>query len=75
MNHVFTLQVSGIDPAQEDYENKLYEAGCGDALIAGIEGTLYLDFDREGPSVEQAIVSATDAVTSAGGKVLRVLLR
>jgi hypothetical protein len=69
---MFTLQVSGIDTSR-DYENSLYDAGCGDALIAVVDGVVFLDFLREGPSFQQAVNAATDAVVAAGGKVERVM--
>jgi hypothetical protein len=73
MSHTFTLEVAGIDITRDNYEDALYEAGCDDALIAVVNGVVLLDFDREGPSFQQALVSATDAVQAAGGKVVRVL--
>lgn len=72
MNHAFTLEVEGIDTARGNYEDALFEAGCRDALIAVVDGKMFLDFDREGPSFQQAVNSATDAVRAAGGKVVRV---
>lgn len=33
MNHAFTLRVSGIETTG-NYEDRLYEAGCIDALVA-----------------------------------------
>ncbi|CDT98111.1 putative DNA-binding protein [Vibrio coralliirubri] len=38
--------------------DELYEAGCDDATPAVYGDTLYLEFDREAESFEQAIVSA-----------------
>jgi hypothetical protein len=73
MNHMFTLEVEGIDTTRGSYEDALYDAGCRDALIAVIDGKVFLDFDREGPSFQQAVISATDAVHAAGGKVMRVM--
>jgi hypothetical protein len=72
MSHIFTLQVSGLDTAT-DYEDRLYEAGCSDALPAIVDGTLYLDFDRDAPSFDDAIKSARQDVESAGGKVVQVM--
>lgn len=72
INHMFTLQVSGIDTSR-DYENSLYDAGCGDALIAVVDGVVFLDFDREGSTFQQAVKSATEAVAAAGGRVERVM--
>lgn len=72
MSHVFTLKVSGVDTAT-DYEDKLYEAGCSDALIAVIDDALLLDFEREAPSFAQAVSSASHDVEAAGGRVVQVL--
>ena len=58
MNDTFTLEVAGIDPNRDGFEDALYDAGCTDALIAVIDGKVFLDFDREGPSFQQAVNSA-----------------
>jgi hypothetical protein len=73
MNYMFTLEVSGIDTARENYEDALYEAGCDDALIAVVDGTMFLDFHREGLSFEDAVKSASHDVELAGGKVARIV--
>ena len=73
MSHSFTLEVAGIDTARERYEDFLYQAGCCDALIAVIGGTLFLDFDREATSFEAAVGSARRDVEAAGGRVVRML--
>ncbi len=69
----FTVQVDGIDPRADKYEDRLFEAGCGDALVAVIENTLFVDFDREAATYEAAISSATHDIEVAGGKVARIL--
>jgi hypothetical protein len=46
MNYAFTLEVSGIDTGREDYDDALYEAGCDDALIAVVNGKMFLDFPQ-----------------------------
>lgn len=66
----FTLRVEGIDTSKERYEDALYEAGCKDALVVVVDGTMYLDFDREAPSYEEAVVSAKMNVERAGGRVV-----
>jgi hypothetical protein len=38
------MPVSGIETGRENYEDALYEAGCDDALIAVVNGTMFLDF-------------------------------
>ncbi len=73
MSYSFTLEVSGIDTRRENYEDALFEAGCDDALIAVVDGTLFLDFHRDRSSFEEAVKSASHDVELAGGKVVRVI--
>jgi len=73
MNFAFTLEVSGIDTGRENYEDGLYEAGCDDALIAVVNGSLFLDFHRDGLSFQDAVKSASHDVELAGGKVVKVV--
>jgi hypothetical protein len=70
MTYSFTLHVTGINTRSENYEGALYDAGCGDALVAVIDDTLYLDFDRDASSYVDAVKSATRDVEKAGGKVI-----
>jgi hypothetical protein len=73
MNYSFTLEVSGIDTGRENYEDALYEAGCDDALIAVVNGSMFLDFHRDGSSFESAVESASRSIELAGGEVIRVV--
>jgi hypothetical protein len=69
----FTVEVAGISATDENrYEERLYAAGCDDALIAVVDGVVFLDFDREAPSYEKAVESATNDVAEAGGRVIQV---
>jgi len=72
MSHTFTLHVSGIDTTG-NFEDRLYEAGCSDALVAILGGSLYLDFDREAVSFDAAVQSAKQDVERAGGRVIEVM--
>jgi hypothetical protein len=54
------------------YEDALYEAGCDDALVAIVDGTMLIDFDREAPDYDRAVQSAIQNVERAGGKVVAV---
>lgn len=54
----FTLVLDGVDEHTPNIEDVLFEAGCDDALINYKNGTVYLDFDREGDDLEQVIISA-----------------
>jgi hypothetical protein len=69
----FTVQVSGLDPAQDDYEERLFRAGCGDGLVAVIDGKLFVDFDREAASFDTAVASASGDIERAGGHVVHAL--
>lgn len=60
----FTLVLDGVDDTTPHLEDALFEAGCDDALINYKNGTVYLDFNREGEDLEQAIISAIKAVES-----------
>jgi hypothetical protein len=69
----FTLQIDGLDPNLEDYEDRLFLAGCDDALVAVINGQMFVDFDRQAASYEAAISSACSDIETAGGLVVRAL--
>ena len=58
----FTLIVGGPDLQSDTVVAALFDAGCGDALIGRADGIQYLDFDRDGPNLETAILSAISDV-------------
>lgn len=70
-HYAFTIQVDGVD-ASGRYEDAFHEAGCDDAMIAVVDGKMFLDFDREAASYEIAVDSAKRNVEEAGGKVVKV---
>jgi predicted transcriptional regulator len=61
----FTLVLKNIHENTVDLEDSLYEAGCDDALINFKNGAVYLEFDRETSSLEEAVVSAINNVQSS----------
>lgn len=61
----FTLVLKNVDENTPDLEDSLYEAGCDDALINFRNRAVYLDFDREAISLEEAVISAIKNVKSA----------
>lgn len=71
--HTFTLVLDGptaITPALED---AVHEAGCDDAALGRRGETVYLEFDREGPSFRQALLSAIrDVQAISDVRVVRV---
>lgn len=67
--HNFTLVISG---PVEDKLDDLFEAGADDALFGEIDGVSYAEFDREAPTLREAVISAMRAVRSTGLTVDRV---
>ena len=57
-SHQFTLIVGGPDLQSDTVVAALFDAGCGDALVGRTDEIQYLDFDRDGPNLETAILSA-----------------
>jgi len=68
----FSIIASGLDPTAEDFEQRFYNAGCDDALIAFQKGHIIVDFAREADSIEIALISAVENVEAAGAQVDRV---
>jgi hypothetical protein len=62
----FTLHVLNVSELTDDIATALYEAGCDDALAGMSNGVVFLDFDREADSFEEAVQSAIADVQSAG---------
>ena len=54
------------DTDLHDLEDRLYEAGCDDALLCFYNQTPYLEFDREAESAEAAVRSALNNIRAAG---------
>jgi hypothetical protein len=61
----FTLVLKNVNENTNDLEDSLFEAGCDDALINFRNGAVYLEFDREASSLEEAAVSAIKDVQSS----------
>ena len=71
--HHFTLIVDGPDLQDDACIDMLFEAGCDDGTVGRADGIQYIDFDREAPSFDEAILSAvTDVERVAGAEVVRV---
>jgi hypothetical protein len=69
-DHSFTLLISGNVDAHID---ELFEAGCDDATFGSVDGVQYADFDREAPTLSEAIASAIRCVESVDDlRVIRV---
>ena len=72
-SYEFTLIVEGSDLQADDCIDALYESGCDDALVGRSHGVQYLDFDRDAPSLDDAVLSAISNVESIDGvEVVRI---
>jgi hypothetical protein len=62
----FTLVLKNVNSEGVAWADNLFDAGCDDALVNVKAGTVYLDFDRQAASLENAVMSAISDVESAG---------
>ncbi len=62
----FSLYFQGPTELSPDLEDALFEAGCSEALVGIQDGMLFLDFDRESASYQEALTSAIADVNRAG---------
>lgn len=66
------LQLNPEDSDVDVLVERLFEAGCGDALIGlGLPGYLGLSFIREAKNAEEAVQSAISQVNSAIPSAIR----
>lgn len=71
--HTFTLIVEGPDLQSGELIDKVFEAGCDDALIGQVDGIQFADFDREANTLRDAVLSAVAELESIEGvTVLRL---
>jgi len=66
MNWEFTLELIGTEYPTAELADALFRSGCSDATFSKSEGKLWLDFDREAESLEEAVTTATNDVRKAG---------
>jgi hypothetical protein len=64
--HQFRLILSGNPEPLEEKADKLFEAGCDDALFGTSAGVPTISFAREAPSMSSAIMSAMADLRRAG---------
>lgn len=65
VDYQFTLVLKNVNEATPMLEDSLFEAGCDDALINFRNNTVFLDFDRDGASIENVIIDTIKQVESA----------
>jgi hypothetical protein len=69
--HNFTLIIQG--ELTDDSLDALYKAGCDDATFSTKDGMTFAEFDREAPSLIDAVASAlVDVETVPGYEVVHI---
>jgi hypothetical protein len=56
--HTFALILGHPRRVTAELEDKVFEVGCDDAALGERSGTVYLEFDRQAPSLLAAVLSA-----------------
>lgn len=62
----FSILIRDASKSTESLEDRLFEAGCDDALVCFNHQTVYLEFDREAETARDAIESAMTNIHEAG---------
>ncbi|MGP0066143.1 MAG: hypothetical protein ACLQGP_21400 [Isosphaeraceae bacterium] len=72
--HGFTLILDGVPELTPEILDRLFEAGCDDALISRCDGQVSMDFHRVAPTMREAITSAIRDIQKAGvgARVVRI---
>jgi hypothetical protein len=70
----FDVVLNGVSEITDDQANNLFAAGCDDATSASSNGLAWVHFDREAPSLEEAIHTAVTQIHSTGLNVAKVEL-
>ena len=70
----FQIFCRDVDMSDDSFLDRLYEAGCDDALVCFKDGYVCLDFSRASKSAEEAVLSAIRDFehSTVGGTVERV---
>lgn len=71
--HHFRLIVEGADLQDEAVVDRLFEAGCDDALVGCTDGVQFVDFDRDAANFDAAVSSAMADIEGVDGvRVVRL---
>lgn len=62
----FTVLIRDAGRNTESLEDRLFEAGCDDALVCFHNQTVYLEFDRQAANAAEAVGSALENIRHAG---------
>ncbi len=70
----FDVVLKDVAEVTDDQADALFSAGCDDGTPACCNGMAWIHFDRQAPSLEEAIRLAVAQVQAAGLKVSKVEL-
>lgn len=70
----FDVVLSGVSVVTDDQADALFAHGCDDGTPASRDGLAWVHFDRESPSLEEAIHTAVSQVRAAGFAVSKIEL-
>lgn len=70
--YAFTILLEGASEMTPEVTDALFEAGCDDGSLGRSAGVLSIDFDREAPSLAEAIASAIRDIDRSGAGVTPV---
>ena len=65
----FLLHLKGIDSFSDDQAEALYGGRCSDGTLSSSTGRAWIGFDRDAPTLQDAIRSAVADVRQAGLEV------
>jgi len=68
----FDVVLKGVAEIADERADALFAAGCDDGTPTSCDGMAWIHFDRESPSLEEAIRLAVSQVQSVGFTVSKV---
>ena len=71
-NFEFTIYIKDLKASHHCVEDRLFEAGCDDALLCSINNNLYLEFERKAVSLDLAIHKALKDIETAGCQPIQI---
>ena len=74
MNYEFEVVLAGHEIMTVELGNALVAAGCDDSTTGSCNGEAFVAFDREAPSLEEAIRSAVADIRKTGSEPSEVRL-
>ncbi len=72
--YAFDVVLKDVPEVSDEGADELFAAGCDDGTPAACAGVVWIHFDREATSLEEAIASAVAQVQAAGFRVSKVEL-